>query len=382
MERELRMKISKNKLLIYCVVLIGICFNISACNKQPQDLKIGIIGTMSGINSDLSVSGRRGVELAIDEINASGGIKGRKIDLVIKDDKNNADTALKMYEEFISENIKIIIGPYTSGIIVKTIDQLRYKDFLMLGPTVSADSLSGRDDNFIRFIATTNEQAQAITDMAKKNNHKKFAVLYDYRNMGFNEALYNNFEKLLYKNNGEVVFNKYFNSDKKEKYEELAAEVSKSNAEALFIIANAADNAEITQQIRKNGCEVHIYSPLWSNTEDLIKKGGSAVDKMYIIGGIDINSDKGRFVEFKNNFINKYGDKPTFSTVYSYETAMVLFQAMKMGPNIEPSAIKQNIIRISKFNGLQNDFHIDKYGDSTREYIMLRIQKGQLRKVD
>jgi len=162
------------------------------CNYQLEPIKIGVVGTMSGIDSDLSVSGRRGVELAVEEFNNSGGLNGRKVEIVVKDDKNDVNQALRVDNEFIDKNIPVVIGHYTSGMMVESMDYLRTRDILFLSPTISADSLSGIDDNFIRFIATTKEQAVVLTNLANKNNHKKFAIIYDLSNKGFNENLYNN----------------------------------------------------------------------------------------------------------------------------------------------------------------------------------------------
>ncbi|MGY0374746.1 ABC transporter substrate-binding protein [Clostridium sp. JNZ J1-5] len=373
--------INFDKRFFYGILITSLIF-LYGCGKKIETIKVGVIGTMSGINSDLSVSGRRGVELAVDHINKAGGVNGRKVELVFKDDKNDSKTSLNKYKEFIDEKVPVVIGPYTSGMIVDAIDYLRNKDILILGPTISADSLDHIDDNFIRFIATTKEQAIILTDMAKKNNNKKFAVIYDLENKGFNESLYSNFNKLLQANKGEIVLTKAFTSNGRVDYADLARVVLKSKADALFIISNSADNAAITQQIRKIGCKVQIYSPLWSNTDDLIKKGGTAIDGMFIVGGMDINDKSLDFVTFKENYIDKYGENPTFASMYSYETAIALFQAMKMGPDLKPSTIKNNIIKIKNFKGLQGNYEINNFGDNIRKYLIFRLENGQPRKVD
>jgi branched-chain amino acid transport system substrate-binding protein len=376
------MKFKKVKSTILCLISCSILIYAWGWNKKSENIKIGVIGTMSGINSDLSVSGRRGVELAVDEINKDRGINGRKIELVIKDDKNDSNISRKVYEEFINEKIQFVIGPYTSGMIINSIDYLRNENILLLSPTISADALSYNDDNFIRFVASTKEAAVVLTDIANKNNNKNFAVIYDIKNKGFNEALYNNFEKLLEKNKGRISLTKTFTSQDCINYSNLAKEIEESNAEALFIIANSADNAAITQQIRKIGCKVQIYSPSWSNTDELIKKGGTAIEGMFILGGIDINDKSSEFVKFKEKYIDKYGENPTFSSVYSYETAKALFEAMKMGSDLKPSTIKNNIVKIKNFKGLQSNYQIDKFGDNNRKYMIFRVENGQLRKVD
>jgi len=326
---------------------------------------------MSGINSDLSVLGRRGVELAVDEFNEAGGLDGRKIELVVKDDQNDSTTALKVDKEFISENIPVVIGHYTSGMMVNSMEYLKDKDILFLSPTISADSLLGIDDNFIRFIATTREQAIILADTAHKNNQKQFAVIYNLENAGFNDAFYNNFKRLLEKDNGQVILTKTYTSSVDVNYSSLAEDIAGAQAEAVLLIASAVDNALITQQLRKIGNKTQIYAPLWSNTEDLWIKGGAAVEGMFIVGAIDINGKATDLVKFKEKYFDKYGENLTFSAVYSYEATTSLFQAMKMGPDLKPSTIKHNLISIKDFKGLDGNYQINKFGDNMRKYMML-----------
>ena len=375
------MKISKNIRVLLLISMVTLLLSMG-CSNLTEPIKIGVVGTMTGINSDLSVSGRRGIELAVSELNNSGGLQGRKVELVVKDDQNDPMLALKVDKEFVDQNIPVVIGHYTSGMMLSSIDYLREKNLLILAPTVSADSLSGLDDNFIRFIATTREQAVVLADRAKKNNHKNFAVIYDLSNKAFNDDLYNNFQRLLEQDQGRIVLTQTFTSHIDLDGASIVNKVAASKADALFIMANAEDNAQISQQLRKIGCDVQTYSPLWSNTDELIKKGGTAVEGAFLVGAIDINDRANSFVKFKEDYIQKYGDNPTFSSVYSYETAVALFQAMKMGPNLNPATLKKNIIKIRDFKGLQRDFQIDKFGDNVRAYHMLRIQNGELRKVD
>ncbi|GCD10095.1 ABC transporter substrate-binding protein [Clostridium tagluense] len=376
------MRLKRNTIIILCVIYICNVSYLTGCNKDKKNIKIGILGTMSGINSDLSVSGRRGAELAIEEYNKASGLGEEKVELVVKDDKNDPIISLRAQKEFIAENIPVVVGPYTSGMIVDSMSYLKDKNILFLSPTVSSDALTGIDDNFIRFIASTSGQALLLNNMANKNKDKKFAVLYDLENKGFTDALYNNFKKLLERNKGEIVLTKTFSSSLNVNYSSLAKEVLDSKANALFIIGDSKTNAEITQQIRKLGTNIHIYSPLWSNTADLIRKGGNAIEDMFIVGGIDFSDKSMNFVKFRNAYVDKYGENPTFSSVYSYETVEALLLAIKMGPDLMPSTLKNNIIKIKKFQGLQGNYSIDKFGDNNRKYMIFKIESGQLKKGD
>lgn len=376
------MKNIKNLLMPFFIIALSTLVFLSGCSSRNEPIKIGVVGTMSGMNSDLSVSGRRGIELAVSELNKAGGLNGRNLEIIVKDDQNDPNIARTVDQEFISEKIPFVIGHYTSGMMVSSLNYFKDKELLFLSPTVSADSLSGIDDNFIRLIATTKEQAVVLTDMAYKNNNQKFAVISNSSNQGFNDALYDNFKELLHKHHGEVVWTQTYSSNRELDYTMLAKKLIESEADALLIIADSVDNAEITQQIRKYGCKVQIYSPLWSNTPDLIKKGGTAIEGMLVVGAIDQNNRTQDFMTFKEKYLEKYGDTPSFSSVYSYEATKVLFKAMKMGPDLRYSTIKNNIIKLKDFQGLEGYFQIDQFGDNVRRYMIFRVINGELRKAD
>lgn len=376
------MGIGAKKRFFQLALIIGMLIYLASCGKNTLPIKIGIAGTMTGIDSDLSVSGRRGVELAVNEFNRNGGLHGRKVELVVKDDKNDASTALKIDKEFINEKIPVVIGHYTSGMMIQSMKVLKDKDILFLAPTISADALSGLDDNFIRFITTTEQQAIALENMAQKNGDQSFAIVYDLKNKGFCEVLYKHFRKLLEKHGGHVILTKTFLSNHNKDYVHLAMDIIAAKPEAALIIASSGDNAELAQQLRKHGSKIQLYAPLWSNTIDLVRKGGTAVEGMYIVGAMDLQDKDPGFVKFKEDFIGIYGEPPTFASVYSYEAAEALFQAMKRGKDVKPATIKDNLIEIKNFKGLEGSYQIDRFGDNIRKYMIFRIETNGLRKVE
>jgi branched-chain amino acid transport system substrate-binding protein len=199
-------KKSMLKILFVFIIYMLILF---ACSSQKDAIAVGVIGNMTGEGSDLAVSGRRGIEIAVDEFNELGKVS---IELIIKDDKNDPEIALLKDKEFVKEDVRFVIGHYTSELQLKTIDYINRQDVLFLGPTVSSDALTGMDDNFIRFIASTREQAVVLSKVAKENEHKKFAIFRDENNKAFNEPLSSNFNNLLTRDGGEVLLELQYDS--------------------------------------------------------------------------------------------------------------------------------------------------------------------------
>ena len=228
---------SKINVFVGIVVLTILLSAMNGCSTKKETVKIGVVGTMSGMQSDLSVSGRRGIEIAVDEINERGGINGCQIELIIKNDENNYERAAEIVQEFADEGVSYVIGHYTSGMMLAAYDELSKHDILYLGPTISSDSLSLMDDNFIRFIASTKEQAEILNTIALRDDHVKFVILFDEKNLGFNELLYHNFEEILMSHGGEVVWNYGFETIDETVTEEMVNYLKLIESETLIFFA-------------------------------------------------------------------------------------------------------------------------------------------------
>lgn len=366
---------------ISAILMIVMVLGITACQK-PAPIKVGVLGTFSGSSSDLSVSGRRGAELAAQLINETGGIQKRQIELVFKDDENNPKTALAQQQAFLSEGVQLVIGPFTSGMVLAAIDYVNSNDMLQLGATISADSLSGKDDHFIRFIASTKEQAVVLAQAASAKKHQSIMVVYDERNKGFTDQLVLNYVaqiQSLLNITPEVIA---YDPSKEETVKKVKDSIALKKPEAVFVVASAEECSKMAHYTVSLTNKIQLYGPLWANTQELVRKGGTDVDGMMLVGGIDDTDKSEAYTTFKQRFEDHYGESPTFASMYTYETLMALAESMKTADQIEPTAIKNELLRIGKFEGIQGSFSLDAFGDNTRAYMLFEIENGKMRKVE
>ncbi len=367
-----------------CLIGFGVALLIMAmvaCQKQ-ETIKIGVIGTMSGANSDLSVSGRRGVELAVEKINQSGGIAGQLIELVVKNDQNTPDIALEEQKAFASEGIQLVVGHFTSGMVIGVIDYVNQQNMLLLGPTISADTLSGKDDHFVRFIASTKEQASALSAYALSKNQKRIMIVFDVRNKGFTDELVNHYKVLMAKDPQNTIEALSYDPSIQEDVSVMVDKIQGANPEALVILTSAEDCAKIAQLIKPQLPAIQLYAPLWANTPELIHKGGQAIDGMIIVGAIDSGAASTEYSTFKADFQGRFGEEPTFASVFAYETMMALALSIQESGSVEPDKVKATLLKLKEFDGLQSSFSIDSYGDNTRSYFLFEINEGIQRKVE
>ena len=106
---------------------------IGCGEKQP--VRIGFIGPVSGRNADLGAGGRNGVQLAVEQANAAGGVNGRKIELVLKDDQGSVEIAKREVAALLAEKVEAILGPMTSGVALAVTPLANEAQVLLMAPS-------------------------------------------------------------------------------------------------------------------------------------------------------------------------------------------------------------------------------------------------------
>lgn len=363
--------------VVWFLILSLVTVLLAGC-QNDKPIVVGLVGSM---NSDLSISGSQGAEMAVYRFNKSGGINGHFVELRIKDDEGKPEMALKRDEEFVSEGIKLIIGNYTSGLVTRTIEYVNSQDILLVSPTASADTLSGKDDNFIRFIASAKDEAVTLADAADKLGDKRFAVIYDDSNVGFANELAAEFKAEMTEKTGVEPLVIAYDPNKPEQRETAFERVREANPEAVLMIVSSDESLEMMKKLHVVAPHVRLYNSMWANTQAFLKDGIKEFDGMVVVAGIDLQDESEPFSAFKANYIDSYHEEPDYAAMYSYEATMAVLEAIRDSGSEDPAMVKKQLIEKSKFEGLQGEISINSFGDATRAYNAYVINDGKLEKI-
>jgi amino acid/amide ABC transporter substrate-binding protein, HAAT family (TC 3.A.1.4.-) len=170
-------------------LLIGILgFFLKGCiEKKP--LPIGFTAQLTGIQAELGVQERNGVQLAVETINASGGVVGRKIELIIRDDLGIPEQAKAADSDLINAGVLAIIGHATSSQTLAGLEVTNPAHMVMLSPTVSTPKLSGLDDYFFRVYPSFKDSSQAFAQYIYQNSGiARMAIIYDIDNAAYSKT--------------------------------------------------------------------------------------------------------------------------------------------------------------------------------------------------
>jgi len=349
----------------------------SCQDKNKEELKIGFVAGLTGKYSSLGSDIRDGFMLGFDEINYK--INNTQIKIVQKDDKQDPKVAETMVEEFINNDIKLIVGNATSSMTRITLNKLKgKKDFLLASVTASASEFTKKDDNFIRIQVEHNEKRYgALKKYIIKNNIKKVFYIYDKNNLNYAKGYFGFFQDILIHTGGEKFVNSEIIQDG---YKKIISKLKESSYDMILIVGNSSDTANLIQHIRIANIKEKVLISGWANTNDFIEFGGKSVEGTIVSSGYYKYSKEPAYLEFIEKFKNKYNEEPSVFSLQGYELSQILIENLKNTTDI--SKLKNEILKRKIYHGLQGDITFDKYGDVNRKYLILEIKNGKFEKLD
>ena len=355
------------------LILAGLVLGaaILGCGSNGP-IKIGFLAGTSGKVADIGTSGRDAVQMAVEECNRKGGIRGRRVHLVIMDDKHDPETARKAVREMEEQGVAAIIGPMTSAMAVAVAPLLDKYKTVAVSPTVTTRQLSGIDDYFYRVCATTREYAaKSANYQISHGGARRIAAAYDLGNRSFTESWLNNFKEAFTKNGGEIVAEKGFKSDDGSTFTEIVESLLSADPDCILILANSVDSALLCQQIRKMNRQIHITVADWGATERLLELGGKAVEGVTVVQTFNRQSKNPGYLAFKKAFQERYNKEPGFPGTFAYDAAQVVLEALRLGGN--GKSLKDVLKSQGRFDGLQGIISFDEYGDAKTSNAAISI---------
>lgn len=363
--------ISVSRLL--CAGLLTL--TLVGCSKQ-EPIQLGFVGGTSGRGADLGIAGRNGTILAIEQVNAAGGIQGQPVSLLLEDDQQDVAKARQAVKNLIDRKVAAIIGPMTSSMAMATVNQANEAKVVMMGATVATNDLAGKDDYFFRTISPSRHNAQYTAQFLLKNPKiHRLSAAFDMTNRAYTMSWLGDFKTALTAKGGELIEENSFESGDQTQFSVLAERLLASKPDAIVIVANAMDSALLIQQIRNRNAQIPLATSEWAGTDKLLDMGGKAVEGLYIPQYYDRESTDADFRAFHAAYVKRFAQEPGFPGLIGYKAARVLLDALAMKKPDE--SLKQTLLRVKHFKSLLVPVEFDAYGETETPTHMAQIQQGK-----
>ncbi len=357
------------------LMLAAVCAAMLLGCEKSEPIRLGFIGGLSGTNADNGQAGLNAVTLAIEQFNRAGGADGRLVELIARDDAQDAKKAADSTSQLVAEKVEAVIGPFTSSMAAVMVPITGKAGILQVSPTVTAMSFYGKDDNFFRINRTTRDNARDYARVMIERGKRRIAVAYDTRNRAFTESWLNEFTIAVQALGGSLAVAVPYESSAETRFDEVIRSMLASEPDSLFFISGALDVARLAQQARKLSPKLPIGASEWAATEQLVELGGEVVEGLLIVQNYNHKDNSPEFTEFADAYFKRFQRRPGYSSVSAYDAATVVLTALKKRKSGE--SMKVAVLKYGPYQGLQQQIVFDANGDTERKVYFTEIRGGR-----
>jgi len=373
MRRLLRLEI-----LILLCIMAGVSV-FYACHKK-QKVYLGYVGNLTGRTSELGMEGRNGAVLAVNEANRQGGVNGREIELLIRDNLGRGETAELMTRNLVDVGVVAIVGHMLSQMSVAAMPALDDSPVVMVSPTTATSALNERDDQFLRINPDLRKLTVRLARYAyRERGVRRMAVIANSDNNAFSEPWVESFSIFFAQEGGQVVSRRDFADAQDKALEATVSHALKARPDGLLIVASAPDTGLLCQQLRKLGSQIPVFTSEWSFAGDLLRYGGGSVEGVTLFHSFDPSARGSAYERFRVEYRDTFNRDPGFAAVNSYDAVNLILQGLRqMRPG---ESLKQALLSQQSFQGLQVAIQLDRFGDIERPLFLTRIVNGEFKRV-
>jgi branched-chain amino acid transport system substrate-binding protein len=359
----------------YLILLFTFIFvltaNVPAQTNEP--IRVGVYGDLTGATESFGTATFNGVKLAFKEINASGGIGGRKLFLIMEDDQGRPETAKMVVEKLISFNkVHAIIGEVASSNTLAAAPVAQEDRIPMLAPSATNPRVTEVGDYIFRACFIDPFQGEAMAKFAFNNlKLRRVAIISDITS-DYSQGLRENFKNTFTKLGGRIITEQgYVQTD--QDFKEQMEIIRRLKPEAIYLPGYYSNVGIIAREARKLKMNMPILGGDGWDSPELWKLGGFALDNTYITNHF---SDQSPSVEVQN-FVKKYkaefGSNPDSLAALAYDAAYMLADAFRRAKSTDGKKVRDALAQTKDFSGVTGKTTLNAARNAIKSAIIQKL---------
>ena len=362
-----------SRLLLTLVVL--------ALALRPQDtIKIGEYASLTGKEASFGQQSHKGLTLAIEELNAAGGVLGKKLELITEDNQTKPGESATAVKKLISrDKVVALIGEVASGRSLEAAPIAQAAKIPMIAPAATNPKVTQTGNYIFRVCFIDPFQGTVMAKFAQTDlKAKKVAVLSSVSN-AYSVGLAKFFKETFTANGGIIVSEKNFSEGDKDFRAQLTA-VKAAGADAVFVPSYYTEAALIARQARDLGINVPFFGGDGWVADQLLEIGGEALNGCYYSTHFSPENQDLVVQAFVKKFKARWGanENPDAFAALGYDAAYVLVDAIKRAGSTEGPKLRDALAATKNFAGVTGVTNIDANRDASKPAAIIAIKKGKL----
>ncbi len=368
------------RFLVFVISLTTLIAGLSGCGKGGGDtILVGEFASLTGKEANFGTSSHEGTAMAIEEINAAGGVLGKQLELITEDNLSKAGESANIVNKLISkDNVVAVLGEVASSRSLEAAPICQQNGIPMISPASTNPKVTETGDYVFRVCFIDPFQGTVMANFAQKTlKATKVAVFTDVKS-DYSKGLAKFFKEGFSKTGTLTTELDYSGGDKD--FKAQLTTIKNSNPEAVFVPGYYTDVALIRIQARQLGLNVPFFGGDGWEGADLLTIGKEAVEGDYFSTHYspDAGSPKGKvFVEAYKKRYN--GKVPDAMAALGYDSAMILADAIKTAGSTEGAKIRDALAAVTDYEAVTGKITLNKQRDAEKAAVILQVQGGVLK---
>lgn len=378
MMKKLTVLLAVLLLLTACGTSGAVESNNSGGAQGPEDvITIGVITPKTGNVAIYGITTEQGMMLAVDEINANGGINGKKLVLKSEDDKGDATEAVNIYSKYVEEGVNGILGPVTSKPALAVAENASADNIPIVTPTGTMASITEGKPNVFRICFTDPMQGVLLANFASGTLNVKTAAILRNTSSDYSNGVADKFIEKAKADGIEIVADEGYGATDKD-FKAQLTNIKSSNPEVLLIPDYYENDVIILKQAHDVGLDIPIIGPDgWDGVLGVVAKGEeNTLNNCYFTNHYSVKDTNPVVKNFVDNYRAKYNDDPSAFAALGYDAVYVYSKAFE---NCESETYEDIIdsLKQVEIEGVTGHLKFGENNNPIKSAAIMRIEDGE-----
>ena len=380
------MKKSRMKLVAWVVTLLA-AVGLAGCGKpsggpgsEAETIAVGEFASLTGKEAAFGQSSHRGTLLAIEELNATGGLLGKKIKFIYEDNRSTQGESATIVKKLITrDRVVAVLGEVASGRSLEAAVICQANKIPMISPSSTNPDVTKKGDNVFRVCFIDSFQGKLLAGFAKRSlKAQKVAIVSDVA-AAYSVGLAQFFKEAFVADGGQIVAeHKYTGGDKDFKAQLTA--IKSANPDAICVPGYYTEAGLIVSQARQLGITAPIFGGDGWEAPELLQIAGTALEGTYYSTHFSAENEEPKIQKFVQSYRAKNnGESPDAMAALGYDSAMVLAEAIKRAGTTESAKLRDAIAATKDYDGLTGQTTLNAQRDATKSAVIITVKDGKFR---
>jgi branched-chain amino acid transport system substrate-binding protein len=353
------------------------------CQQRADEIRIGEFGSLTGGTATFGTSNHEGVVLAVEEINAAGGVLGKPLRVITEDNQSKPEESVTAVLKLIKQDeVSAIVGEVASSRSLAAAPQCQANKIPMLSPASTNPKVTQVGDYIFRACFIDPFQGKTMAKFAvERLKAKRIAILTDQKN-DYSVGLAHFFKESAVKLGAEIVAEESYSEGDIEFKAQLTA-IKATAPNVLYVPGYYTECALIARQARELGLDVPLLGGDGWDSPKTVEIGGRAVEGVYLTNHYSPEDQRPEVQNFITKFKARYdGRAPDTFAVLGYDATKMMADAIQRAGSTDGPKIRDALAATKDFPGVSGKISMDADRNAQKSIVILQIRDGQYRFVE